>query len=126
MSDNCSTGKSPSVSFALIGDVQYADREPADDRNYRQARKLFQQTVAELNAKTLDFVVCLGDLGDGIHKNEVPEILEDLKSCRHPVRMVAGNHDLVLNTEEELLRLFRQESFCLFASAPAEPKEARV
>ena len=112
MSDNCSTVEKPSVSFALIGDVQYADREPMDGRSYRQARKLFQQTIAELNRKNLDFVVCLGDLGDGIHKNEVPEILEDLKLCRHPVRMVAGNHDLVLNTEEELLRFFRQESFC--------------
>ena len=62
----------PKVSFALIGDVQFADREPWAGRVFRESRVLLHETIRELNGKNLDFIVSLGDLGDGLAKSEVP------------------------------------------------------
>ena len=59
-----------------------------------------------LDGKNLDFIVSLGDLGDGLAKSEVPAILEEYAKSAHPVKYVAGNHDFVKNSEEELKRLF--------------------
>ena len=111
----------PKVSFALIGDVQFADREPWAGRVFREpsvvavdtktdevreSRVLLHETIRELNGKNLDFIVSLGDLGDGLAKSEVPAILEEYAKSAHPVKYVAGNHDFVKNSEEELKRLF--------------------
>lgn len=96
----------PKVSFALIGDVQFADRDPWAGRIFRESRVLLRKTIHELNAKKLDFIVSLGDLGDGLDKNEIPAILEEYAESVHPVKYVVGNHDFVKNSEEELKRLF--------------------
>ena len=90
----------PKVSFALIGDVQFADREPWAGRVFRESRVLLHETIRELNGKNLDFIVSLGDLGDGLAKSEVPAILEEYAKSAHPVKYVAGNHDFVKNSEE--------------------------
>ena len=98
--------KEPKISFALIGDVQYADRDTTAGRNFRSAVSLLRETIFALNSKKLDFIVSLGDLGDGHDKNEIPEVLEEYARSTHPVKYVAGNHDFVLNTEDELKNLF--------------------
>ena len=95
----------PKLSFALIGDVQYADRDSVPGRNYRQARTLLNETISILNSKDLAFIVNLGDLGDGFDKNEIPDTLKNFAKSVHPVKHIVGNHDFVLNTEEELKKL---------------------
>ena len=59
------------VSFALIGDPQYADREPCGERNYQYGHALHRETIHKLNrVEELDFIVSLGDLGDGFSREE--------------------------------------------------------
>ena len=95
------------VAFALIGDPQYADRESCGERNYRSGHRLHRETVRRLNGiRDLDFVVSLGDLGDGFSREEIPLMLENLRLSTVPVRHVVGNHDYVQYSESELLNLF--------------------
>ncbi len=102
---------SPLVRLALIGDPQYADRDSWNGRQYREALTLHQQLIQRLNdEERLDFIVSLGDLGDGMHKNEVPLLLESYAQSRFPVRYVMGNHDRVQNSEEEVMALFGLDS----------------
>ena len=99
-------GSAP-VSFALIGDPQYADRDPCGERNYRSGHRLHRETILALNQiHDLDFVVSLGDLGDGFSREEIPLMLENLRLSAAPVRHVVGNHDYVQYSEAELLNLF--------------------
>ncbi|MBR0459182.1 MAG: CehA/McbA family metallohydrolase [Victivallales bacterium] len=104
---------SPLCSFALIGDPQYADRDtiPGSGREYRNGLRLHRETISLINqTPDLDFLVSLGDLGDGISREEFPPMLASLADSRIPVRHVVGNHDYVLHSEEELLELFGLES----------------
>ncbi len=96
----------PLVSFALIGDPQYADRNPAHGRNYRNGDRLLSDTVQRLNKEKLDFIVSLGDIGDGQSRNEIPLMLKHYNKAAAPVKHVVGNHDYVLYSETELLKLF--------------------
>lgn len=99
--------ETPLVTFALIGDPQYADREPSGERNYRYGHRLHRETVLALNGiKDLDFIVSLGDLGDGFSREEIPLMLDNLRQAAVPVRHVVGNHDYVQYSEGELLNLF--------------------
>lgn len=65
------------VSFALIGDPQYADREPCGERNYQYGHALHRETIHKLNRiEDLDFIVSLGDLGDGFSREEIPLMMK--------------------------------------------------
>ncbi len=99
------------TTFALIGDPQYADREPWNGRNYADGLALHKSLISALNQRDLDFLVNLGDLGDGIAKEEVPVMLESCAASVHPFRHVVGNHDFVQNSESELKRLLNLDSF---------------
>ncbi len=99
------------VKFALIGDPQYALREPMAERCYHLAAQKLSRTLKVLDGMELDFVVNLGDLGDGQSREEIPELLESYRNSRHPVRHVVGNHDFVQYSHEELLRLLGLGSF---------------
>lgn len=95
------------ASFALIGDPQYADREPCDGRNYQYGHRLLRDTVRLLNGEeNLDFIVNIGDLGDGFSREEIPLMLNIFRESAVPVRHVVGNHDYVQYSEAELLNLF--------------------
>ena len=101
----------PSCTFALIGDIQYADRPDENGRGFRRSKALLEQTLAMLNRHKLDFVVNLGDLGDGISRSEIPEILNVYSNSVHPVRHVIGNHDFVQYQHAELLELLELPNF---------------
>lgn len=95
------------VSFALIGDPQYADREPCGERNYQYGHALHGETIHKLNRiEDLDFIVSLGDLGDGFSREEIPLMMKNFRETACPVRYVVGNHDFVQYSESELMDLF--------------------
>ena len=95
------------VSFALIGDPQYADREPCGERNYQYGHALHRETIHKLNRiEELDFIVSLGDLGDGFSREEIPLMMKNFRETACPVRYVVGNHDFVQYSESELMDLF--------------------
>ena len=99
------------VKFALIGDPQYALREPVEGRYYHLAAGNLKRTLKILDSAELDFVVNLGDLGDGQSRDEIPELLDRYRSSRHAIRHVVGNHDFVQYSHEELLRLLGLAGF---------------
>lgn len=95
------------ATFALIGDPQYADREPCGKRHYQYGYRLHRETIRSLNrVEGLDFIVSLGDLGDGSSREEIPLMLGNFRETAVPIRHVVGNHDYVQYTEAELLNLF--------------------
>ncbi|MDD3153805.1 MAG: CehA/McbA family metallohydrolase [Victivallaceae bacterium] len=95
--------ETPLVTFALVGDPQYANRDGVANRNFRAAKGLLQRLIQRyLQTEQLDFIVSLGDLGDGQSRSEIPEMMQCYQESQLPVRYVVGNHDLVLYSEEEL------------------------
>ncbi len=82
------------VRFAVIGDCHYSGRGNYSTRDCFGAKEKLREIIDGLNCRELDFVFCLGDLGDGHDDFEVPEIMEVLGESRHPVKIAIGNHDL--------------------------------
>ena len=93
--------KTPMVSFGLLSDIHYADREPAGDRIYRQSKAKVGEAIAVMNQEKVDFVIELGDFKD---QDIVPDekktlgYLADIESVFHkfngPTYHVLGNHDM--------------------------------
>ena len=99
------TKDSPILTIGFIGDIQYADRDSNASRDYRGGIRKLEQLLTIFRNEKVDFCIGMGDLGDGIQKNEIPMVLDVYRKSGLKVRHVAGNHDLVLNTEEELKKL---------------------
>ncbi|MBI4979468.1 MAG: CehA/McbA family metallohydrolase [Spirochaetes bacterium] len=94
--------ETPLFSFGCIADIQYADKEAADGRRYSEGRQKLAYAIEQLNGRPLACVVNLGDLSDGIKKEDTAAVLDVYKSLKHRIIHVAGNHDMVLNRESEL------------------------
>jgi manganese-dependent ADP-ribose/CDP-alcohol diphosphatase len=95
------------MKFGVITDCQYADRderEVAPERKYRLSPAKLQAAVDYFNTQDIEFVIHLGDLIDQrIESFVIP--LEILKSLKHPIHHVLGNHDFDTGDREEHLRL---------------------
>jgi 3',5'-cyclic AMP phosphodiesterase CpdA len=101
--------------FGVVADVQYADKDAAGARHYRESLDNLEECVAELNRHDLAFTIELGDIIDG---NVTPEkTLSDLDTItgvydrlEMPKYFVVGNH--CLNAGKESLReKLSRESF---------------
>jgi 3',5'-cyclic-AMP phosphodiesterase len=61
-----------------------------------------------------EFVIILGDLIEGENKlkdrKSIEYIVNLLTKLKCPVHYIAGNHDLINISEEELMKLFHQKS----------------
>ena len=68
-------------------------------------KKQLQKIIDTLNNQKLDFVLSLGDIGNGDNASEVTEMLKVYASSVNPVRFVIGNHDLVQYSHEEFALL---------------------
>lgn len=89
----------PLLRIGLIADVQYADKDTAGNRRYRQAAEKLRAAVADFAGQKLDFVVDLGDLIDGHGTQSMAEMQQMLAlyaTLKVPVHHVVGNHDLVI------------------------------
>lgn len=89
------------LSFGIVTDSHYADRDFSGDRYYRDSIAKMEEAMNEMNRQKVDFVVHLGDFKD---QSEVPdesttlEFLKKIESAysnfKGPRYHVLGNHDM--------------------------------
>jgi 3',5'-cyclic AMP phosphodiesterase CpdA len=82
----------PAFTFAAVADIQYADKDPAEKRQYRESVPRLERCIADLNSRDLAFVIQLGDLIDEGPAN-LDRILPIYQKGKAPLRHVIGNHD---------------------------------
>lgn len=99
---------SGSLSFGIVTDSHYADKDTAMNRYYRESIQKMEQCVTAFNKAGLSFVVEMGDFIDKAkdkktelgYLESVRNAFEALKGRRH---YVLGNHDLATFSKEEFL-----------------------
>ena len=94
------------VRFAVIGDCHHSKTGQHKTRDMLGARKRVSEILDILNKEKLDFVLSLGDTGNGDDINEIPEMLEVFAKSVNPMKYVIGNHDLVLRLDKEVAKLY--------------------
>jgi 3',5'-cyclic AMP phosphodiesterase CpdA len=106
--------EAPLFSFAVLADVQYADKDTAGAREYRASLDKLRRTVVEVNAARPAFVVQLGDLIDAGADNleRILPVWNSLDASRYHV---LGNHDFALPRGELLGRLGMDRAWYDFA-----------
>ena len=83
--------------LGLVADMQYADRDAAGPRRYREAAAKLAAALDDCNARPLDAVINLGDVIDGPPEQadqHLKVIFDVFARCRAPVVHVVGNHCL--------------------------------
>lgn len=87
----------PSVTFAAVTDLHYADKPPAGSRHYRDTIAKLREALAWFEETRVDFLVELGDCID--QAPDVPtetgylkRILTELRRLRKDTHYVLGNH----------------------------------
>lgn len=82
------------VSFAVVADIQYADKD-STEWYYRQTLNGLQQFVQNVNQQKPDFAIELGDIIDGGAKaeQELDRILGVYHQLKCPKYYVLGNHE---------------------------------
>ena len=83
--------------FAMMADVQYADKARVGNRFYRQGIETIEKAAAELNPRKPDFVIHLGDIIDGQKtlektQDDLRQILTAFDAFDSKVHHVVGNH----------------------------------
>jgi manganese-dependent ADP-ribose/CDP-alcohol diphosphatase len=89
----------PLFQFGLLADVQFADKDTAGSRTYRQALPLLRACAADLAQRDLAFIAQLGDIIDdrqtaALSKADLERVLAPLEATGHPLLHVIGNHCL--------------------------------
>lgn len=97
------------VRFAVIADVQYADKESYNERVYREALSKLKDAVDLINKESPDFTLNLGDLIDTGWEN-LETILPVFNSIQSDKYNVLGNHEFSGLSSEEKKRLTRELS----------------
>ena len=92
--------KKPILRFGVIADPQYADKAAVGNRHYRQSIQKLKDSIDDLNKRSLDFVVTLGDVIDTDFKSfgEIMPLYDQLKV---PHRAVLGNHDFAVANKDK-------------------------
>lgn len=88
----------PLLTFAAVADIQYADKDTAGTRFYRESPAKLHSVAADLNRAQPAFIIHLGDLTDGqpkpeLCKQDVETIAAALKCVTARWKHVLGNHD---------------------------------
>lgn len=83
------------LSFGLIADVQYADKDAVGQRHYREALRKLEECVADLNSRDLAFTIQLGDIVEEGADN-LDRVLAVYDRLEMPTHHLLGNHDFVL------------------------------
>ncbi|MHC4432846.1 MAG: LamG-like jellyroll fold domain-containing protein [Planctomycetota bacterium] len=117
------TGQEPFV-FAVIADVQYADKPAGSVRHYQTALVKLAEAVEHLNAERPVFTIQLGDLIDG---RGMPGSQEDLNTVlgvfnrlEMPTYHAVGNHDLTVDRGALYVSLGLERSYYDFTVPSAE------
>ncbi|MBK8979723.1 MAG: metallophosphoesterase [Planctomycetes bacterium] len=112
----------PLFTFGVVADIQYADKDSAGTRRYREATGKLAECVAAWNGEQLAFTIQLGDIVDGYADRarslaDLDRVLEVLGGLEHPVRHVVGNHCLTVGRETLLERLGMDRAYYDFVVA---------
>jgi alkaline phosphatase len=94
------------ISFGMVADVHYADKDMRINRYYRDAMAKLEQGVGAFNERKLAFAVMLGDFIDKAADRAVE--LEYLKTIRQVFAQYAGDKHFVLGNHD-LARLSKGE-----------------
>lgn len=104
-------GRRALLTFGIVTDSHYADREVAGTRNYRDSIGKMEEAMEEMNSKRVDFAVHLGDFKDQAeHPNErstlafLEKIEKAFSSYRGPRYHVLGNHDTDSISKQQFLQ----------------------
>jgi alkaline phosphatase len=125
-SEPFSYGKEPAIiSFGIVGDIHYADKETRNNRYYRESLAKLKQCVETFNQSELGFVVMLGDFIDKARDKAteleyLATIREVFSVCQGHKHFVIGNHDLAYLSKAEYLAncgAVAQKSFYSFDAA---------
>lgn len=87
----------PLFSFGVVADIQYADKDTAGKRRYRESIGKLAHAIPEWNARDLAFVVELGDITDdrgADSEQDLTVALSTFKPLKAPLYHVLGNHTL--------------------------------
>lgn len=98
------------IRFGIITDSHYADREPANNRYYREAISKMKEAVDVMNQEKVDFLIHLGDFKDQDDKQQTKDTLGYLKALETeyakfngPKYHCIGNHDVDSITKQQFL-----------------------
>ncbi len=103
-----SPGSIALLSFGIVTDVHYADRDPLGSRNYRESIAKMTECVKLMNEKKVDFFIELGDLKDqdtAITEELTLKYLDAIEKVygqfNGPRYHVLGNHDVDSISKEQ-------------------------
>lgn len=99
------------LTFGIVTDSHYADREFAGTRHYRESIAKMEEAMREMNSKKVNFVVHLGDFKDQAEHPDERSTLEFLGRIekafglyRGPRYHVLGNHDTDSISKQQFLQ----------------------
>ena len=104
----------PQFSFGVLADLQYADQDTANGREYRRSLDKLRSASEWFARQRLKFVIQLGDLVDSGIDN-LDRVLASWES-RAPKRHVIGNHDGEIGRAALLERLKLERGYYQFAA----------
>ncbi len=87
-----SNEQKPVFSFGIIADVQYCECVPQGTRFYSNSLNKLAESIRNLNARDLSFVIQLGDLIDR-YMDSYESVLSIFNRIKKPKYHVLGNHD---------------------------------
>ena len=104
----------PQFSFGVLADLQYADQDTANGREYRRSLDKLRSAAEWFARERLEFVIQLGDMVDhGI--DNLDRVLAGWESLA-PKRHVIGNHDGEIGRAALLERLKLERGYYQFAA----------
>ena len=102
------TPLSPELSFGIITDLHYADKDPWNTRYYRDSAEKLRRAVGVFKDENAAFVIELGDLIDKAEKDieygyleTIDGIFDSFNGHRY---YVLGNHDVATFSKAEFMR----------------------
>lgn len=102
------------ISFGLIADIQYADKDPSGSRHYRESLTRLGECVADLNTQDLAFAIQVGDIIDS-GPDSFDRVLPVFNRLRMPRHHALGNHDFPLPRPDVLAKLQMQRPYYSFS-----------
>lgn len=109
MSTSISEAESDTISFGIIADLHYADKETWRNRHYRDSYEKLTRCIETFNELKPSFIIELGDFIDANEKDieigylkKIDGVYRKFNSDRY---YILGNHDLVVLSKEEFLSI---------------------
>lgn len=99
------TDMNKTITFGLIADVQYADKDTIGNRHYRTSIDKLTECVNDLNTQQLDFTIQLGDIIEGgpNAEQELERVLAIYNRLNTKKYHVLGNHDFTEISRQTVL-----------------------